>query len=476
MKKLIIFGVIGMLLIVGLGIYFYSSSQDVPTLREGFGDVLKQGLSTFASAITFITPNADASSNLTNISFEPDNSSHIATFNNDLVFYLNFDPNLSSTDTYDYTNYSADGLFNDNAHYTTDGYLGGGLFLDGFDDRTNHSSQEHLKIPGNITLMGWVNWSSITQPGSDLVGAIIVGYGDDNDEGDNNVIYSCGLTKFKNIVMFWESGGGTNHGGDSSVTYSANANEWHHYACVRTWTGSTNNMDFYFDGVKLGTTQTSATQPNNYDTDTELAVGALHGQTTSDKYSINGTVDEVRIYNSSLNASDMLAIYEGSYQTFYNTGEQKILNQDLSSGNPGWANITLDGFQTLQSTKLAWKFDDGTIENFTNGNVTDYSLSGVNDLNNVNGTLVFISNENNSYSPFNYGNITIETFGMGAAMDLEYPIFSNYYDNNFTTAGEFVRINVTIESTNGTVLLDFGGTNYTATNLTSNMYLGQWNR
>jgi hypothetical protein len=55
--------------------------------------------------------------------------------------------------------------------------------------------------------------------------------------------------------------------------------------------------------------------------------------------------------------------------------------------------------------------------------------------------------------------------------DTLYPIFSNYLDNNASLIVSGIALfNVTIENTNGTATLIINGTNYSATNLTSNMY------
>ena len=56
-------------------------------------------------------------------------------------------------------------------------------------------------------------------------------------------------------------------------------------------------------------------------------------------------------------------------------------------------------------------------------------------------------------------------------MDNEYPVFSSYYDNNASLTGSGIALfNVTMLSTNGSVFLEINGTNYTATNLTANVY------
>ncbi|MFH1291034.1 MAG: hypothetical protein ABIH79_00555 [archaeon] len=55
--------------------------------------------------------------------------------------------------------------------------------------------------------------------------------------------------------------------------------------------------------------------------------------------------------------------------------------------------------------------------------------------------------------------------------DLEYPQFSDYWDDNGTlVGGGKANFNVTVISTNGTVQLEIDGNNITATNLTMNVY------
>ena len=57
------------------------------------------------------------------------------------------------------------------------------------------------------------------------------------------------------------------------------------------------------------------------------------------------------------------------------------------------------------------------------------------------------------------------------APDTEYPIFSNYYDNNASLIGSGLALfNVTLSKTNGTVIININGNNYTSNNLTANEY------
>src|SRR3989338_10384025 len=63
------------------------------------------------------------------------------------------------------------------------------------------------------------------------------------------------------------------------------------------------------------------------------------------------------------------------------------------------------------------------------------------------------------------------TVPAGAVSDNEYPLFSNYWDNNGSLLNSgMAYFNVTLQSTNGTVFLGINGTNYTAFNATTNVY------
>ena len=122
----------------------------------------------------------------------------------------------------------------------------------------------------------------------------------------------------------------------------------------------------------------------------------------------NGTIDDVIIFNRSLSVSEILALYNATASQYYN-------------------NFTglADGVHTM----TGYAVDSG-------GNVNTTGVRSV----------------------------TVQS-------DATYPIFSNYYDNNATLVGSGTAwFNVTVANTNGTVGLTFNETNYTASNLTSNVY------
>jgi hypothetical protein len=107
----------------------------------------------------------------------------------------------------------------------------------------------------------------------------------------------------------------------------------------------------------------------------------------------------------------------------------------------------------------------------------------------INAWSLYVNQSKNSTAGLDNGTYTYQTFahdnlgvdastdkrtiiiGEEAPSDNEYPIFSNYDDNNATLIDSGIGIfNVTVINTNGTVILEIDGTNITATNLSTNVY------
>jgi hypothetical protein len=92
------------------------------------------------------------------------------------------------------------------------------------------------------------------------------------------------------------------------------------------------------------------------------------------------------------------------------------------------------------------------LSNLTNLSIGEYNI-----------TFVYDGNQNYTSST--------KVLLVNVIYDPYYPIFSNYSDNSGTlTSSGKALFNVTIENTNGTVLLQINNVNYTATNLSINNY------
>jgi len=137
----------------------------------------------------------------------------------------------------------------------------------------------------------------------------------------------------------------------------------------------------------------------------------------------------------------------------------------IASGSQGWHTQDLDSPAAIYTNEIyypSYNFNTDYIYYFyDNGGNSGWAEDSY-----VHGTLKGgIASENI---------IDTELISLYISYDLEdkeYPIFSNYQDNNGTlTDSGTAWFNVTIEPTNGTVLLEINNTNYTATNLTADVY------
>lgn len=135
------------------------------------------------------------------------------------------------------------------------------------------------------------------------------------------------------------------------------------------------------------------------------------GKTNGDYF--NGTIDEVLIFNRSLSSQEILALYNASANKYYRN------------------------FTGLSERSYTFK---------------GYAVDAAGNKNETSSRTVLI---NSSYTP----------------TDSVYPVFSNYLDNNASLTGSGTAwFNVTVANTNGSVYLRINNTNYTATNLTANVY------
>ncbi|MBD3361425.1 hypothetical protein GF358_01405, partial [Candidatus Woesearchaeota archaeon] len=96
----------------------------------------------------------------------------------------------------------------------------------------------------------------------------------------------------------------SNTGGGTDVTWSGDLglNKWYHVALVCDGTES-NNLELYLDSTSLGK-QTS--------TDTETTIRRIGSRGSTSANLWNGTIDEVRVYNRSLSASEVENLYSGA--------------------------------------------------------------------------------------------------------------------------------------------------------------------
>ncbi|MHA1288403.1 MAG: LamG domain-containing protein, partial [Candidatus Thorarchaeota archaeon] len=214
-----------------------------------------------------------------------------------LVGYWRLEGYNSSNYTDDFSGYGNDGLLKDGNISNSDGYtipsLVDGKFrkaltFDGVDDYVDVGNDDSLQLTSAATIEAWVKLDSYKNSTFD------------NIVGRNKFrIYSdVGSTGYDDITAYAVVNG-TGHW--PRITYSMPLNEWHHL--VVTFDGSlpTNNIKTYFDGTL--NVQQNATGTLDIPTDIWYIGGVVGG-------TINGTIDEVRVWNRALSADEIKLLYE----------------------------------------------------------------------------------------------------------------------------------------------------------------------
>ena len=171
----------------------------------------------------------------------------------------------------------------------TAGHDGGGLALDGSND---YVALPNLDVSGSeITIAAWVRFSNL--PGG-VDQRIISKAVDASEQGHYWMIGQIG-----NRLRFRLKAGGTTttliaNSGDLAV------NTWYHVAAV--YDGST--MRLYLNGVQVGSVAKTGTLAQN------ASVAVNIGRNPEGLNHFSGTLDEVRIYNQSLTATEITAVMQ----------------------------------------------------------------------------------------------------------------------------------------------------------------------
>ncbi len=308
------------------------------------------------------------------VNFTHLNISTIAPYDN-LSLYWPFDSNISTTTVYDYTKNNKDGTIKNSA-YTSGGVYGGAME---FKNNGNVTTAAAVITPSvsssNFSFGGWIKWYSIgNNPQSyDVpIGQAVLGndYGDFFIQGDSS-----------NVVDCWFDTATTNG-------YAISTNTWYHVMCVRN--GSTGTL--YVNGVSRGVLSAGGAVAN-----TPFKIGNVAGS-----YQFNGTIDEVMVFNTSLTAAQVLAIFNNQSSRFLASGTQAFANQsklNISTGN-NQVQVTGD-YGALQGSSInlsvgyyagSWAYT--TPQVYDGDNVFTISTSS------TNLTLNFTFYAGNSTNPF----------------------------------------------------------------------------
>jgi hypothetical protein len=196
------------------------------------------------------------------------------------------------------------------------GTLNGGASLKGIEGKIGQALQfdginDGVLVTGDVmgtsatTVAAWINTRTLTVDQniiSNDTPAFIAEL--KIDQGDNQLEFS--------------SDGGSTIAGISLTNLKTNT--WMHIVAVRN---SSNQVTFYVDGVQKGTPNQASGTPSGGATDTSLGYNSDSGGNYW-----NGLIDEVRIYNRALSASEIARLYN-STQSKFNSSQTDSLTKGL---------------------------------------------------------------------------------------------------------------------------------------------------
>jgi len=213
-----------------------------------------------------------------------------------LVGYWKFDE-TTGTSTYDSSGNSNVGtLINGPTRQSgTNCQAGGCLSFDGSTNYVTSSDSNSLDIAGNLTVSAWVKWNSFKDYG------LIVDKGPANGSVNtsNYAIWSYANNTIKGFI----GNGSANNETDYISTSVLTTGVWHLVNLVAD--GS--SLSIYVDGAfRASTTQTVTPAANAY----SLYI-------TAPTYTLDGLIDDVRVYNRALSANEISQLYNSSIYSRY---------------------------------------------------------------------------------------------------------------------------------------------------------------
>ena len=213
--------------------------------------------------------------------------------------------------------------------------------------------------------------------------------------------------------------GGIGDASERTTNVSLTDGNWH----LLTLTKNSSQYTVYKDGVK----QLEQAIANNH-----AAFTTSHILNIGDNLNVNsysGSIDEVMIYNRTLNSTEVSDLYNAQSTRFLKTGNMLFTNLNFA-GNT--TNLTVNNCTTLQNTNLSAKINTGSVVNFTNCVILNYSIPSP--IDNANLTIFFSSDQYGFYSPTAFGNISLNyTDNIAPTLTIISPVNnSNFNISNVT--------------------------------------------
>ena len=238
-----------------------------------------------------------------------------SSIDDNIVLHMKFN---NETDFYDYSGQGNNGT-NQGSAYNNKGYIGGARSFDGVNDYVDCGNDLSLNFTENITVSTWINTENMFTGGANVVGTIVA-------KGSPYYANLVGWSMYHSWgQIFFTTSNVTN-------IISANAagvlklNKWQNV--VGTINSTT--ISIYVDGDLKGS---KAIQGSIQNYDTDVLIGRELAS-ASGYHHFNGKIDNVRIYNNSLNTTQVKKLYSKEAGTYDEKNQNNgiAIGTDRSSG------------------------------------------------------------------------------------------------------------------------------------------------
>ena len=327
-----------------------------------------------------------------NIQMVPDTSIRFVRHEpyNTLIAYWNFDMD-NNVSAYDFSTQKSTGVYTGNA-VTGAGVYDNSLVVDGASGTSvsvPDSSLLQLQYP--LTISFWTMFSA-AQSSSDTYMGKWTG-------SAATSAYKIGVGRgYRLAFSTSDADGSTTVAMDNAL---ASDGIWRHV--LISWNGS--DVDFYKNGV-LDSTKTNTRQPK-IDDGSAFSIG----QDSDGSGPFNGNIDEVMLFDSALNSSQVSDIYNNQSSRYFSNGTKKLLNLVINkTGNPNRINMTVncktlkgsacfgrvgtwelsDGYDDIDNNLVgSWHLDNNPLDSSGNGNDGTTSGNILNSTGRYNGSYEF---------------------------------------------------------------------------------------
>ncbi len=232
---------------------------------------------------------------------------------NNQVLHMKFN---SATDFTDYSGQGNTGT-NSGSAYTQEGYYKGGRYFDGAGD--------YISAGGDASIIGNLNESITVSLWTKPVSVYPTNFGTlIGSEEQAGKGYFVGYRPLSNTIYWYLEGPGAH----LSVC-SVNNNEWNHILTTYDVNGGTNNQLIYVNGIQCA--NWTETGPIAFTGISQIRIGGANGNT----YHSKGFIDNVRLYNTSLNATQVKELYSKEAGTYDSKGSNNGYSNDSTYRTSG---------------------------------------------------------------------------------------------------------------------------------------------